>query len=195
MSVQILGGKARGFSLQTPPENITRPTSVMLRRRLFDWRQDWSERNFLDLCAGSGAMGFEALSRGALRVWLNDSHRQAQAVLSKNAELWKSKVGLDEQELVVSGNTFAKFLQRWRQTVSEDVQKNTVIFFDPPYEEHELYQEFWESTQGFPGEIWVESDELKGLKLIEQRTKLSEVVKEVMQGSHWILVGRTPSGN
>jgi 16S rRNA (guanine966-N2)-methyltransferase len=191
MSVQILGGRARGFSLQTPPENITRPTAVLLRRRLFDWRQDWSGQNFLDVCAGSGAMGFEALSRGASRVWLNDSHRQAQAVLSKNAETWRSKIGLAEQELLLSGATAKQFLQRWRQSVPAEVQKETVVFFDPPYEQHELYQEFWESMQGFAGEIWVESDELKGPKLATQRTKLGEVVKEVVQGSHWILVGRS----
>jgi 16S rRNA (guanine966-N2)-methyltransferase len=190
VAVKILGGSARGFSLEVPPEDITRPTSVLLRRRLFDWRQDWRGRSFLDACAGSGAMGLEALSRGADRVWLNEPHRRAGVVLKKNAEACRLRIGLTEQQLVVSASSAKQFLQQWQQTVPEGVQHETVIFFDPPYEQHELYQEFWETTRGFPGELWVESDELKGVTLATQRGQLGEVLKEVVQGSHWIVVGR-----
>lgn len=185
MALNILGGKARGFTLQVPPESITRPTSVMLKRRLFDWRQDWSAHNFADLCAGSGAMGLEALSRGARQVWLNEPNRQALKVLEQNVARYREKIGLDEgQQVLVSSKPFGLFLKHWTGASPE-----SVVYLDPPYEKHALYGEFWESVQGLSSEIWVESDQLKGVRLEDQRQHLSEIIKEVTQGSHWILVG------
>ena len=75
MTVKILGGVARGFPLALPRSDLTRPTSVLIKRKLFDWRQDLSGHTFIDLCAGSGAMGFEALSRSADKVVLVDSEK------------------------------------------------------------------------------------------------------------------------
>lgn len=190
MAISILGGRARGFVLQVPPESITRPTSVMLKRRLFDWRQDWSDWSFVDLCAGSGAMGLEALSRGAKRVWLNEPNRTAFKVLEQNVARFREKMGVDDdQQIFLSSKPFATFLQHWTHGHSQ-----TVVYLDPPYEKHQLYQEFWEKCGAIDAEIWVESDELKGVKLSEQRQHLSEVTKEVTQGSHWILVGRGSTG-
>ena len=186
MSINILGGKARGFKLQVPPDSITRPTSVMLKRRLFDWRQDWSDHSFVDLCAGSGAMGFEALSRGAKTVWLNEPNKTAYKILEKNAQSWIDKIKLDEQKLHLSSRPFLNFLPSLLAQQSEEM----VIFFDPPYENHRMYDDFWQALSGFQGELWVESDNLKGVKLDDQRQHLSEVVKELTQGSHWMLVGR-----
>lgn len=189
MAINILGGKARGFILQVPPESITRPTAVMLKRRLFDWRQDWSGLSFVDLCAGSGAMGLEALSRGAQRVWLNEPNRTAAKVLEQNVARYREKIGLElDQELIVTQKPFASFLKHWPTP-----QSGVVLYFDPPYEKHALYAEFWEMAHGLDSEVWVESDEQKGVKLIEQRQHLSEVIKEVSQGSHWMLVGRVSS--
>ena len=84
MSVKILGGVARGFPLALPRSDLTRPTSVMIKRKLFDWRQDLGGYTFIDLCAGSGAMGYEALSRGADKVVLVDSDKYAFMTMKKN---------------------------------------------------------------------------------------------------------------
>jgi 16S rRNA (guanine966-N2)-methyltransferase len=190
VAIQILGGRGRGFALKSPPEQITRPTSVLLKRRLFDWRQSWDEFNFIDLCAGSGAMGLEALSRGAKNIWFNELNRNAFKVLEKNIELWKTKHGLEEsQQLWTTQLDFRKILKNL-QAHDTAWSANSVLFFDPPYESHELYLEFWEQIKGFPGEIWVESDEQKGLSLAVQRKYLGQITKEVMQGQHWMLVGK-----
>ena len=120
---------------------------------------------------------------------MNESNRTAFKVLEKNLERYKEKIGLDEQQVVLSNRPFGLFLQQWSER-SEDV----VVYLDPPYEKHALYQEFWQAMHGFQGEVWVESDELKGVKLIDQRQQLNEVIKEVTQGSHWMLVGRAIAG-
>lgn len=189
MAIRLLGGRARGFVLQTPPENITRPTAILLKRRLFDWRQDWSGECFIDLCAGSGSMGLEALSRGASRVWLNEINKTAFRVLEKNVEQWKNQQGLDDQLLTITQLDFRKVLEKLSAS-SQFADKEVVVYFDPPYEQKELYAAFWQASQGLPFEVWVESDELKGVKLADAREHLSAVVKEVTQGSHWVLVGR-----
>lgn len=190
MAVHILGGKARGFPLDTPPENITRPTAVLLRRRLFDWRQHWEGWHFVDLCAGSGAMGFEALSRGAAGVVLNEAHKTAYRVLERNRGKWDERFSEGPLARLRQG-PFQALLGRLAEVVPREAWPQTVLFFDPPYEEHALYEEFWRLVQDFPGEVWLESDRLKGPALEAQRQHLSGPVKEVWQGDHWILVGRT----
>lgn len=189
MAIQILGGKARGFTLQVPSASITRPTSVMLRRRLYDWRQSWDGRDFVDLCAGSGAMGLEALSRGARTVWLNEPNRQALKVLEQNVAKYREKVGLDDgQALHVSSRPFEAFLPQLA------LSEAATVYFDPPYERRELYEAFWALAPNLAAELWIESDNLKGLKLTQGRERLSAVVKEVLQGDHWVLVGRACRG-
>ena len=86
MSIKILGGFARGQILSVPKGDIIRPTSVLLKRRIFDFYQDMDEVVFVDLCAGSGAMGFEAWSRGAALVFLNETNRHVSKILQENRE-------------------------------------------------------------------------------------------------------------
>jgi 16S rRNA (guanine966-N2)-methyltransferase len=189
VAISLLGGRARGFQLQAPPENITRPTSVLLKRRLFDWRQVWDDYLFIDLCAGSGSMGLEALSRGAQEIWLNEINRVAQKVLEKNVVNFKQKMGLLEGESIHQSQLdFRKLLPQLAAHPRAWGEK-AVIFFDPPYEEHQLYEELWDHLKGFQGEIWIESDEQKGVSLAAQRQRLN-VIKEVSQGQHWLLVGK-----
>jgi 16S rRNA (guanine966-N2)-methyltransferase len=87
---RIISGTARGRRLAVPPGDGTRPTSDRAREALFS-ALDTTFGGFdglavLDLFAGSGAIGLEALSRGADRVLLVESDRRASAVIAKNAE-------------------------------------------------------------------------------------------------------------
>ena len=189
MAISLIGGRARGFKLQSPPESTTRPTSILLKRRLFDWRQHWHGYQFIDLCAGSGSMGLEALSRGAQEIWLNEINKNAMRVLEKNVSNFKEKMGLEEGESIhLSQLDFRKCLS---QICTHPLAwgEKSVIFFDPPYEEHHLYHDLWSHLSGFKGEIWIESDEQKGVSLAAQRQHL-KVIKEVTQGQHWLLVGK-----
>lgn len=133
MSIQILGGVAKGLKLSTP-SNLIRPTSVLLKRRLFDSIQDFSPYEFVDLCAGSGAIGLEAASRGANKIYLNEFNPKVFRVLKNNISDFQKKYS--ECEISTSKDSFKKFLDRY------ELKEESFLFFDPPYEKLELYQEF-----------------------------------------------------
>ncbi|MGH3779231.1 MAG: 16S rRNA (guanine(966)-N(2))-methyltransferase RsmD [Pseudonocardiaceae bacterium] len=86
--VRIVAGVAGGRRLAVPPHG-TRPTSDRVREAVFSAlaaRRDLDGARVLDLYAGSGALGLEALSRGAAHVQFVESNRGAAAVLSRNVE-------------------------------------------------------------------------------------------------------------
>lgn len=84
---RILGGRGRGRRLAAPAGEATRPTGARVRQTLFDvLAPRLAGCRFLDLCAGSGAVGLEALSRGAERVVLVERARPALAAIRRNLE-------------------------------------------------------------------------------------------------------------
>jgi 16S rRNA (guanine966-N2)-methyltransferase len=85
--VRIIAGKFRGRKL-TCPKLVTRPTLDRVREALFSILGDLSDARVVDFYAGSGALGLEALSRGASHVTLVEGDRQAAQVIRKNVEGW-----------------------------------------------------------------------------------------------------------
>jgi 16S rRNA (guanine966-N2)-methyltransferase len=87
--MRIIAGELKGRALKVPT-SVTRPTSSRVREALFSSIThqvgDYSELNVLDLFAGSGALGFEALSRGAHRATFIESDRKACDCIQSNAE-------------------------------------------------------------------------------------------------------------
>jgi 16S rRNA (guanine966-N2)-methyltransferase len=113
--------------LKSPPSLATRPTSDRLRETLFNVIAPRIEAaRFLDLCAGSGAVGIEALSRGAAHVTFVDRSRKMCGLIESNLDL--CRVPEDETEVILSEAT--PFL---RQASSRDLQPWDLVFFDPPY--------------------------------------------------------------
>lgn len=87
MSLKIVAGIFRSRSLFSPKGDATRPSLAILRKSLFDSLQGYLEKaRVLDLYAGSGAIGFEALSRGADHVTFVERDRAALGCIKKNAE-------------------------------------------------------------------------------------------------------------
>src|SRR5437667_10395340 len=85
--MRIIAGKFRGRKLKSPPSLQTRPTSDRLRETLFNILAPRIEgARFLDLCAGTGAVGIEALSRGAAIVTFVDQSRKMSALIAANVE-------------------------------------------------------------------------------------------------------------
>lgn len=190
MSIKILGGVARGFPLATP-RSETRPTSVIIKRKLFDWRQNMEGYHFIDVCAGSGAMAFEALSRGADSIVANDSEKSPFITLKNNKEELVRAFKFDEKKIVVSNHDARKWVEReltYLMTETDDA----ILYLDPPYSEHSLYRDVLArlKTQAFAGEVWVESDRLMGLKLEEVTGLFHSVIKTVEQGDHFVVVGK-----
>ena len=87
--MRVISGHYRGRILRNPSDRKTRPTSDRLRETLFNIlapRID-DETRFLDLCAGTGAIGIEALSRGSAFVTFVDKSRRACALIEENLDL------------------------------------------------------------------------------------------------------------
>ena len=83
--MRIIAGSRRGFKLEAPAGDRVRPTLDRVRESLFNIiGPDLPETAFLDLFAGSGANGLEALSRGAARAVFVDNHPQSLACIRKN---------------------------------------------------------------------------------------------------------------
>lgn len=125
---RIIAGAAGGRSLRTPPGEGTRPTSDRVREALFSRLEHLDAlagRDVLDLYAGSGALGLEALSRGARRVVLVESNRRAAAVISANIAA-VARGGL-------AGRAHARTdrVERVLKTVPE--AGFDLVLIDPPY--------------------------------------------------------------
>src|SRR5262247_2406395 len=103
--MRIIAGKYRGRKLKSPPSLQTRPTSDRLRETLFNILAPRIEGSrFLDLCAGTGAVGIESLSRGAEHVTFVDQSRKMCALIEANLEA----LGIEDNEVaVISSDTMA----------------------------------------------------------------------------------------
>jgi 16S rRNA (guanine966-N2)-methyltransferase len=198
VSIKILGGFARGFSLKVPKGDIVRPTSVLLKRRVFDYFQDMSGVQFIDLCAGSGAIGIEAWSRGASKVYLNEMNKHVHRVIEENKEGVILKFQhLNPGEIICASRDAETFVKNYKLTyenLEDEIQENTVIFLDPPYSDKKIYTEIVEylfSSTWFKGQLWIESDALKGIPLKEWESKLN-FDKVFEQGDSYILITNFP---
>jgi 16S rRNA (guanine966-N2)-methyltransferase len=122
--LRIIGGKYRSRVLRVAARPGLRPTPDRVRETLFNWLgQDLSGLACLDLFAGSGALGFEAASRGAARVVMVEKDRIALA------ELHRSRAALGaEQVLIVAGDANA-FLASEKECFD-------VVFLDPPFRQN-----------------------------------------------------------
>lgn len=122
--MRVIAGKARRLPLKTVPGRNTRPTTDRIKETLFNMIQDelYGIR-FLDLFAGSGGIGIEALSRGAREAVFVEQNRQALECIRQNLKFTR----LEDQARVIGGDVFS-VLARLQ---GEDPFQ--VIFMDPPY--------------------------------------------------------------
>lgn len=121
----IIGGRYKHLRLVTPKGTQTRPTASRLREALFNICQNYIEdADFLDLFAGSGAMGLEALSRGARSATFVDASKEAVRCIRRN--IAALKVETDCQVLCGQMSSLLKLLER------QNKQYN-LIYADPPY--------------------------------------------------------------
>ena len=127
--MRIIAGKFRGRHLKNPPSLEVRPTSDRLRETLFNViAPRIKDARFLDLCAGSGAVGIEALSRGARHAVFVDQSRKMCALIKSNLDL--CRVEEDERE-VVQSEAHAYLRRALARHGSFDARD--IVFFDPPY--------------------------------------------------------------
>lgn len=125
--MRIIAGAWRGRRLISPPAHMTsiRPTSDRLRENLFNILssridQDWASQTVLDLCAGTGALGIEALSRGAAHATFIERDPVALDLIAQNISL----VGATPRATILAGD--ASRLPRAQRP-------HSLVLLDPPY--------------------------------------------------------------
>jgi 16S rRNA (guanine966-N2)-methyltransferase len=176
--IRLTGGLFRGRIIHTPAHNSTRPTQARLRQALFNSLQAHTESaKVLDLFAGSGALGFEALSRGAQEVVFVEKAKSATALIQKNATTLK----VTEQIKIVSASV---------ETTIEKLKllgPFDLIFADPPYEEGWEIKLLtlwpWESLLSEQGHLCLEWGSLKSqVSELPDDTNSLEKVREKHYG-------------
>jgi 16S rRNA (guanine(966)-N(2))-methyltransferase RsmD len=121
--IRIVGGAWRSRVLQVPDALGLRPTPDRVRETLFNWLgQDLTGMRCLDLCAGTGALGFEALSRGAAHVDMVESAREVHAMLRRAGETLQAGTRLR----LVRADAL-EFLRASKE-------RYDIVFLDPPYQ-------------------------------------------------------------
>ncbi|MEN6376088.1 MAG: 16S rRNA (guanine(966)-N(2))-methyltransferase RsmD [Smithella sp.] len=122
--MRVVGGKAKGRTIQFPSASRERPTSDFLRENLFNILGSVTDKSFLDLFAGSGSVGIEAASRGAKEIVLIEKDKTIAAVAQKNV-------------IACNLDNICRIIARDVRAGLSDLFKNKnkfdIVFADPPY--------------------------------------------------------------
>ncbi|MDD6302015.1 MAG: 16S rRNA (guanine(966)-N(2))-methyltransferase RsmD [Bacillales bacterium] len=129
--LRIIGGKYRHLQIKAPDSDLTRPTTDKVREAIMSaLSNDLYNAKVLDLFSGSGALGLEALSRGARSATFVDKNSLAIKTIKENIEYMHVK---EEVEICLS--SYKSFL------ASHKNEQYDVVFLDPPYKMKEVYDE------------------------------------------------------
>ena len=121
--MRVIAGRARSLKLKVPQGEGTRPTTDRIKETLFNILQgEILGCTFVDLFAGSGGIGIEALSRGARYAWFAENNREAVSCITKNLSFTK----FADQATLLKGDVFNS-LSLIREKEAD------IIFMDPPY--------------------------------------------------------------
>jgi len=145
--IRIIAGEYRGRRIPVPDRPGLRPTPDRVRETLFNWLgQSLAGLSCLDLFAGSGALGFEAASRGAARVVMVEQDRAAFEVLKKT----RDTIGAQQVQLVLD-DAF-NYLKKTEESFD-------VVFLDPPFGQNALPAVFRYLRPQRGTRVYVESSE------------------------------------
>ena len=133
MRIRICGGKFRNRPLKSPETNKTRPTSGKTRETIFNiLSHQVADAQVLDLYAGSGALGFEALSRGANSVTFVEMDIDAKNAIKHNIDY----LNVSEQTQIIGYD-----VKRALKTLESRGVSYDLIFIDPPYHFENEYRQ------------------------------------------------------
>jgi 16S rRNA (guanine966-N2)-methyltransferase len=124
--MRIIAGELRGRRLRAPDGQATRPTSDRVRESLFNIiAARVPDARFLDLCAGSGAVGLEAISRGAASAVFVDQSRRALEQIEENIE----RCGVDDRVRILGRDALSAL-----RTLAAAGDQFDLVYVDPPYD-------------------------------------------------------------
>jgi len=174
------------MELAGPKSSSIRPTSVMLKRRLFDSIQNFEGMIFIDLCAGTGSIGLEALSRGAEKVICIDNSSLAIKLLKQN-QAALTRYHLDPKKLQIVKADASKWLS---QNLVVDHTLETILFYDPPYEDIKGYEQVYKQVteSNCRVKLIFEGCTQKTMPLKEFESKFPGAVKTFKQGTSFFII-------
>ena len=168
--MRIIAGSLGGRRIKSPTTNDIRPTSDKVKEAIFSMILPYTTGEFtaVDLFAGSGNMGIEAISRGATKVFFTDASRQSLNLVRENLKL----CDVEDKAVLISGD-FRNNIRRIKDTVD-------IYFVDPPYADGYIPPALWainEAGNLRPGGIVVcehskkdvLDDEYPGFKKLKDR--------------------------
>ena len=124
--MRVIAGTARHLPLKTPEGMETRPTTDRTKETLFNMLQPYiNGADFLDLFSGSGAIGIEALSRGARNAYFIEQKAEAQKCIVENLKFTK----LVDRARLIKGDAFSELIR-----LKSEGRKFDFVFMDPPYD-------------------------------------------------------------
>jgi 16S rRNA (guanine966-N2)-methyltransferase len=181
--MRIIAGRLRGRRLSRPPESITRPTADRTRETIFNilsvtltrLELSFEDMTVLDVFSGSGALGFEALSRGALSITFIEKNPQACEVIQRNARDLK----VEAQVTLLQGDA---------RHLPSAVTPYSLIFLDPPYHKEMIPL----TVEELCCKGWVAREALIVIELEAGKTLHLDrfhVLNERQTGSSQILIG------
>lgn len=161
--MNITAGKYKGQKVTAPDENLTRPTLSKVRMSIFNTLQaliEFDGASFLDMYAGSGIMGLEALSRGFSKIVMFEKNRKVYNVIKSNIKKYEKdndvKLFLGDATKLVGNLTFAP----------------DIVYIDPPYYSG-AYEQSLEIASGICNGIIILEHvielDLSGYKIIKQK--------------------------
>lgn len=121
--MRIISGSLRGRKLKSPKGNDVRPTADKVKEAVFDIIFQYVPEDYvaMDVFAGSGSIGIEAISRGASRVFFSDESKESLALVRDNLKI----CGISDEAILLNGD-FKRNIARVKEPVD-------VYFLDPPY--------------------------------------------------------------
>ncbi|SFV53048.1 16S rRNA (guanine(966)-N(2))-methyltransferase  len=162
-TTNIIGGKYKGQTIEIPDINTTRSSKSILKESLFNTLQfDIIDKNFVEVFAGSGSVGLEALSRGAGDCYFIEYNKKAYSVLQSNVRKLKAS-----NCNLFYGDSFEKF-SLVLQALKNSSQK-TYFYFDPPFSTRDGMDEIYDKTIKLIESIDVNSCEMV---IVEHMTNL-----------------------
>jgi 16S rRNA (guanine966-N2)-methyltransferase len=185
--MRVIAGAAGGIKLDVPKRGV-RPTMDRVKAAIFSSLGDLIiGARVLDLFAGSGALGIEALSRGATSVLFVDKDRQSTAVIEKNLAKTELCGRVRQQDVF-------EFLKRVSST-----EKFEIIFADPPYEQTSAGERYTEKLMS--DEALVQLLKPNGIFVLEKRpaenvpeTRLWEIIRAKRYGATEVLFLQPATG-
>lgn len=123
--MRIIGGRARGIKLEAGNQEAVRPTTDRIKETLFNIIGDVEETVVVDFFSGSGALGLEALSRGASKVYLVEKDARTCKVIKANLAKVEKSMGENGNAVILNCD--------YRQALSRIYETPDIILADPPY--------------------------------------------------------------